>query len=91
MDVNRQVFKFFPTVNIWLSEKRQEQKNEDAIQQTLEICLRKKPKLPWPYCNKVLSILNGNYNEREAVKEHEDLKTAPVPDAVLELIKKIGG
>ena len=48
--------------------------HEEAIQEVLRAIELHQPVNPWAYGNKVLSILNGNYNERDHRSKHESTK-----------------
>ncbi len=61
--------KFNPYQWYWYQRKRG--MHEEAIKEVLKIIELNKPTNPWAYGNKVMSILNGNYNERDHVKRHE--------------------
>lgn len=46
--------------------------NSRAVLHALNQLLKKKKRSskPWPYCLKILTVENGNYNERDAAKSH---------------------
>jgi hypothetical protein len=46
-----------------------EGKNERAILHVLARCYMKRPEDPWGYCVKIISVEDGNYNERDYLKD----------------------
>lgn len=69
--------KIFPKVHAFKNKMFKEGKNERAIIHTLTRCYLKKifKDSPWAYCEKIISIEDGNYNERDY------LKTVPESDS----------
>ncbi len=63
---------FNPYKFYWYQRKRG--MHEGAIQEVLDIIEKVNPVNAWAYGNKVMGILNGNYNERDHVKRHESTK-----------------
>ncbi len=63
---------FNPYKFYWYQKKRG--MHEEAIKVVLEKIEANKPDNPWAYGNKVMGIINGNYNERDHVKKHESVK-----------------
>ncbi len=63
---------FNPYQWYWYQKKRG--MHEEAIKVVLEKIEANKPDNPWAYGNKVIGILNGNYNERDHVTRHESVK-----------------
>ena len=58
----------------WYWYQRKRGMHEDAIQEVLDILEKVKPSNPWAYGCKVMSIINGNYNERDHRVKHEATK-----------------
>jgi aryl-phospho-beta-D-glucosidase BglC (GH1 family) len=81
---------FNPYKFYWYQKKRG--MHEEAIKVVLEKIEANKPKNPWAYGNKVMSILNGNYNERDHRIKHELVKKefTGFNEGVKELIKGVG-
>jgi hypothetical protein len=60
--------KVFPKVHAWRNKQRKEGKNDRAILHTLCRCYLAKPEDPWGYCEKIITLENLNYNERDHQK-----------------------
>lgn len=60
----------FPKALEWIAEKRAGKMNPAAILHCLNRVKKQHPPNPWGYCNKILAIENGNYNESECVRDH---------------------
>ena len=89
----------------WYNYQRKRGMHEEAIKEALDRIEQYQPSNPWAYGVKVLSIINGNYNERDHVARHEEMKESredfalaigsdPSQDTqirIIDLIKKIGG
>lgn len=59
----------------WIQKQRNMRKNEGAILHTLTRCKladssKYKAWNPWAYCDKIMSIENGNYNEQSSIRNH---------------------
>ena len=59
--------KIFPKVYAFKNTQLKRHKNPDAILHALRACSVKKnfQRGAWAYCEKIMQIENGNYNERE--------------------------
>jgi hypothetical protein len=60
--------KIFPKVHTFKNQMLKKGKNERAIIHTLTRCYLKKEFInndPWAYCTKIISVEDGNYNERD--------------------------
>ena len=64
--------KFNPYQWYWYQKKRG--MHEEAIKEVLKAIELHQPDNPWAYGNKVMGILNGNYNERDHRIKHESTK-----------------
>jgi hypothetical protein len=64
----------FPGAHSFIQRQRNFRMNPRAILHALNRCLVAIPKNekwePWKYCESILKIENGNYNERDATSEH---------------------
>jgi hypothetical protein len=71
----------FTKAHMWKNKMINSGKNEGAIFHTLNRCLITKTfkTTPWAFCDKVISIENGNYNEAESIKKHEEFKNQKTP------------
>lgn len=59
----------FPKVTAWVNTMRKSGKNDRAILHTLLRCIMKPPKEScWAYCTRIISVENGNFNERDYQK-----------------------
>lgn len=54
----------------WLQRQRNLHMNPRAILHTLRQCRIYHPKNPWGYCDKIMKIENGNFNERDSIRNH---------------------
>lgn len=63
----------FPKVYQWIQVKRNLRKNNRAILHCLNRCSLAdiKPDKAWGYCEKILEVENGNYNEQDAIQNHQ--------------------
>lgn len=57
----------FPTVYAFVGKMKKQGKNDRAITHTLIRCLAKETfeSTPWAYCQKIISVEDGNYNESD--------------------------
>lgn len=64
----------FPKAKDWVAEQRAGSRNPGAILHCLNRLKHRKPgeKVgnPWGYCNRIMEAENGNYNERDCIREH---------------------
>lgn len=61
--------------------------NPSAHIHTLRSLLENKAKSPWAYADEIISIENGNYNEQEAIKKHEEIKKSP--ETIGSILKRV--
>ena len=69
----------------WIQEKTNKKKHPGAIDETMIAMADKSlfygiQKEPYPYANTILRTKDQNWNERDAVKIHEDLKKMTIPE-----------
>ncbi|MEN6475226.1 MAG: hypothetical protein ABFD81_14520 [Syntrophaceae bacterium] len=67
----------FPKAKGWIEEQRKSHKNPAAILHCLNRCKHRKRGQhdnPWWYCNQIMKVENGNYNERDCIREHYALQ-----------------
>jgi len=57
--------KIFPEVHAFKNKMVKGKKNGRGVLHVLTRCYIAKPKDPWGYCQKIISIEDGNYNERD--------------------------
>jgi hypothetical protein len=57
--------KIFPDVNAFKNKMLKGKKNGRGVLHALARCYIAKPEDPWGYCQKIISIEDGNYNERD--------------------------
>ena len=63
----------FPKAMEWIAEQQKSHKNPAAILHCLNRCKHRKRGQhdnPWGYCNQIMKVENGNYNERDCIREH---------------------
>jgi hypothetical protein len=60
----------FSEVFAFKSKMANGKQSKRALLHTLGRCYLTKPKEPWPYCQQVMKIENGNFNEKEHRKDH---------------------
>ena len=60
--------KIFPKVHAWKNKMLKEKINPRALCHCLIRCGIKKPDEPWAYCNKIIKVENGNYNETDNLR-----------------------
>jgi hypothetical protein len=59
--------KTFPEVYAFSNTQLKAKMNPKAVIHALARCVISKPKEPWGYCQKIIAVENGNYNERDNV------------------------
>jgi len=57
--------KIFPEVHAFKNKMLKGKKNGRGVLHVLTRCYMAKPEDPWGYCQKIISIEDGNYNERD--------------------------
>jgi len=62
--------KIFEKVNTFINTQLKNKKNQRAILHSLSRCYMAKPKEPWAYCEQIMQVENGNYNERDHIKSN---------------------
>ena len=60
-------------------------KNPRAVLYTLIQIYKKKPKQPWGYCQQILKVEDGNYNEQDFRNEHDVNEDVMPPEKLQEL------
>jgi len=83
----------FPKADIFVKSQLKKNKNESALNHTLNQLYRKAKNNghhgnfdAWAYCNYILKVESGNYNERDSVAEAQRQK-----NALRDMINEIGG
>ena len=67
------LYKTWPRVYAFVVVAYKKKVNHEALLHTLKACLAKRPDNPWAYCSGTLKIVNGNFNEKEYVRDHANL------------------
>jgi hypothetical protein len=57
--------KIFPEVHAFKNKMIKGKKNGRGVLHVLTRCYMAKPEDPWGYCQKIISVEDGNYNERD--------------------------
>lgn len=60
----------FREAHKWMQKQRNFHMNPRAILLTLKQCHKHHPDNPWAYCNKIIKIENGNFNEQDYRRDH---------------------
>ena len=63
--------------------------NLDAILYSLEQVEKNKPDNPMVYFRKILAIQSQNFNEREHITKHEELKRQGMPQHIKDVLREI--
>jgi uncharacterized protein YdaU (DUF1376 family) len=71
-DICKQLYerKIFPEVFAFKNKMAGDKKSKRALLHTLGRCYLTKPKEPWAYCQQIIKVENGNFNEQEYRKDH---------------------
>lgn len=62
--------KIFSKAIEWLTRQRNMRRNPRAILHVLKQCLTYKPDKAWAYCDSIIEVENGNFNEQEHIRNH---------------------
>lgn len=60
----------FKKTYAWIQRQRNLHMNPRAILHTLRQCQKYHPDNPWSYCSRIIEIENGNFNERDSIRNH---------------------
>ena len=60
----------------FVNQKFNQKKHPGAVNKTLQTLIIYWPEInnPWRYANSVLKTVNGNWNERDHISKHNDIK-----------------